>query len=470
LTDFSTKLFAATRTDGLGGRLMAVVNAKCLADKMGCRFGFTWNSQAITDMQFHFVDFVEKVFSPDFIDKYWLGEKIDAADFGILGRTKFTRSSLQADARRTDLRGWICNDFRVLKSFREGLVKSWLPGNAPARWRTETFRTLGFSAPVRAALDAADNCRFPRPMAALHLRSGDIVHGRFRSILVFGDKVIPSTLARAIVSKLSAKGLATLLVGQDRATLAYLKSETGALLADDFGANEFEDQTFRAFFEMALMARCRQIHAENSVFATISSVIGGIPLLKTKALFSRSAAAKIILEELKIHQSDYHPLEAAFGYQSAYRRLEDRITPAQARGIIEKAAGLDPENDVYPLKAATSYFREKDYASGEAILKSLMTRQFRTLAKVPLPMMQVLTGRMWRGHVMSGEFGLFFAAAKAGYPYAAACSAHILHAALGEVEPAQAMAALSLKADPANELFQQIGLGVRSATRSGHPD
>jgi hypothetical protein len=34
-------LIAATRIDGLGGRLLAMANAKSLADTLGCRFGFT---------------------------------------------------------------------------------------------------------------------------------------------------------------------------------------------------------------------------------------------------------------------------------------------------------------------------------------------------------------------------------------------------------------------------------------------
>ena len=466
MTDFSRKLIAATRTDGLGGRLMAMVNAKYLADNMGCRFGFTWNSQDVDDKEFHTADFVEKIFSADFIDRHWLGEKIDLADFAVLGKAKFARSSLEAEAGRTGFQGWICNDFRVLKLFRQGWAKSWLPGNTPARWRSETFRTLGFSEAVQAAFDAAGRCQFSRPMATLHLRSGDIVHGRFRSTLVFSDKVIPSTLARAIVSELSSKGLATLLVGQDRATLEYLKAETGASMVDDFGASQFEDQTVRTFFEMALMARCRQIYAGSSVFASIASVMGGNACVKTKALFSKRRAAEIILQELEARQPDYHPFEAAFGYRAAFLNLEGKISTARAREILEKAAVLDPENHALALKMAAIYFREGNYPSGEAILKPLMTRQFQTRLKTPLPMFKTLTGKTRRGHTMEKDFGHFFAAAKAGYPYAAACSAYI-HAGLGETKPALAMAAISRKAEPANELFQEIELAARHGATSG---
>lgn len=412
-------------------------------------------------MEFHSADVIEKIFSPDFIDKHWLGEKIDLAGFAILGGSKFSRSSLEADARRKGFQGWICDDFSVLKKFQQGWAKSWLPGNTPARRGHETFRTLGFSQAVRGAFDAAGKCRFSQPTAALHLRSGDIVRGIFRSRLLYGDKVIPSTLARAIVLELKSKGLATLLVGQDRATLEYLKAETGAFLVDDFGADQFEDQTLRTFFEMALMARCRTIYAASSVFAKTAAMMGGIACVKTRALFRKRRAAEIILQELKAHQADYHPFEAAFGYRAAFLSLEDKISPARAREILEKAAALDPDNQVFALKMAATYFREGNYPSGEAILKSLMTGQFKPGLDAPLPMLRALTSKAWRSYDMEKNFEPFFAAAKAGNPYAAACSAHILHDARGELKPALEMIERSLAAEPSNAMFRDLKRSIQ---------
>ncbi|MGX5847175.1 hypothetical protein ACWGTO_08870 [Mesorhizobium sp. PL10] len=361
-------MIAATRDDGLGGRFLAMVNAKALADATGHRFGFTWK-KAVSDKTFHTVDTVDKIFDPEFIEKHWLGEKIRETDLEVLKKGKFTRASLNASARRRSLfRGWLCNDFNVLESFRDR-------GKPLAT--SETIRTIGFAEPVNHALRAAQSCQFPGQMAGLHLRSGDIVRGKYRSMLTFNGKVIPAALAKAIVAELASRGMATLLVGQDRATLDYLRSQTGALLTDDFGANEFEDQTLRAFFEMALLVRCQRIYAGSSVFASVASVMGGSARIKTTALFSPPRAAQLMLEELAQHHVDYHPLEAAFGYLSAFLAIEDEISPARAREILGKGYALDPENDAYALKIVASYFREKDYAAGEAILKSCMTAQIR---------------------------------------------------------------------------------------------
>lgn len=446
-------LIAATRRDGLGSRLLAMANAKSVADAFGYRFGFTWNRRAVSDKTFHVVDVVDKIFSAEFIERHWLGARIRESDFDVLDAAALKQFGLDHGARQRHWRGWICDDFRILDPFR---------GDEAGLFDTSrALRGFSFSDNVRQAIDAAARNRFPRPMAALHLRSGDIVRGKYRTRLVFGRKVIPSTLARAIVSELSSMGLATLLIGEDRATLDYLKAETGASLADDFGAGAFEDRTLRAFFEMALMARCQRIFAGSSIFASIASLMGGIPLVETKMLFDRSRAAEIILDELKGHQADYHPLEAAFGYQAAFLNLEDQIGSARARDILGKARGLDPENDVYALKMASACFREHDYASGEAILRSLMTTQFQARPLIPLPMMKVLADEASGGFVLARDFEFFLAAAKAGHPCAAACSAWIRQQVSAEMKPALALARLSVSAEPSNRMFRKIERRIR---------
>ncbi|MBA1140781.1 hypothetical protein H0241_11005 [Mesorhizobium sp. CCANP35] len=444
----------------MGGRLLAMVNAKALADATGHRFGFTWK-RAVSDKTFHIVDTVDNIFNPDFIEKHWLGEKIRETNLAVLKKNKFTRASLNASARRSYFRGWLCNDFNVLESFRD---------NGKPLATSETIRTIGFAESVQHALRTAESCHFPGQMVGLHLRSGDIVRGKYRSMLNFNGKVIPSTLAKAIIAELASQGMATLLVGQDRATLDYLRSQTGALLTDDFGANEFEDQTLRAFFEMALLARCQRIYAGSSVFASVASVMGGSPHIKATKLFSPPRAAQLMLGELAQNHADYHPREAAFGYLSAFLAIEDEISPVRAREILGKGYALDPENDVYALKIVASYFREKDYAAGEAILKSRMTAQFEARPKVPLPMLLALSRKTVHGHAMGKDFASYFAAARAGHPYATACSAHILHDGFGELKPALEMIARSQAAEPANALFRTIRRYIRPiATRESSP-
>ncbi|MGX5801745.1 hypothetical protein ACWGS9_10915 [Bradyrhizobium sp. Arg314] len=446
LSDPASTLIAATRTDGLGGRLLAMANAKTLADTSGYRFGFTWNRKVAADKAFHTVEIADRIFSPDFIEKYWLGESVKASDFGIVDMAALGGRDLGEVAKERKLRGWICDDFLVLQSNAAQVLER----------RAETLRGFDYSATVKEAIAAADRSRFPGPMAALHLRSGDIVHGKHRASLVFAEKVIPSTLARAIVSELSSRGVTTLLIGQHRPTLDYLRAETGAMLTGDFGADAFADETLRAFFEMALAARCRQIYSGSSIFAEIASLMGGAPLMRAAALFDAPRAANIILDELKVHQADYHPREAAFGYQVAFLAMEDKIAPRRARELLDKAYALDPENDAYTLKIASSFFRERDYASGEAVLKSVVTRQFQARRKIPVTIMRLLGEVLFRRCPYAADFEFFLAAGEAGYPYAAACSAWILQQTTADRDRALAMAHRAVKAAPVDPILRKV--------------
>ncbi|MEW6634796.1 MAG: hypothetical protein AB1440_28305 [Pseudomonadota bacterium] len=459
--DGGSMLIAATRTDGLGGRLLAMVNAKSLADRLGCRFGFTWNSRAVSNQESHSVDVVRNVFSEKFIDRHWLGEKISRSCFGVLGEAAFTPASLDTLARQRRLRGWICDEFDVLDNCSED--------GAGSIGRSETLRAFGFSPRVRQALDAAASCRFPGPMAALHLRSGDIVRGHHRRSLVFANKVIPSTLARAIVTELSSRGLKTLLVGQDQATLDYIKAETGALLATDFGSGELEGETANTFFQMALMARCQQIHAGGSIYAVVASVMGDRPCIGADALFGQRSAAEIVLEELRTREAHYHPLEAAFGYQWALLSLEDEIGPARTREILGRALALDPENDGYPMKIAGTFFREGNHAAGEAILKSVMTAQSRRRTKIPLPVMEIMERVAKDRFVSRNDIEALSTAAKAGHPYAMGCCAYLLAEVAEDRKSGLEMAARLLAAEPGNPIFrrirQRVALGKKPEPR-----
>ncbi|WP_245489399.1 MULTISPECIES: hypothetical protein [unclassified Mesorhizobium] len=447
-TDPASTLIAATRIDGLGGRLLAMVNAKALADTFGYRFGFTWARRGAGEKKFHSVEAADRIFSPDFIERHWLGGKIKTSSFGILDEAALAGRSLGEVAKERKLRGWICDDFRILTHYRGEPTQ--LVG------QSATLRSFNYSTAVKEAIDSANESRFPGPTAALHLRSGDIVHGKYRTNLVFAGKVIPATLAKAIVSELSRLGMATLLIGQHRATLDYLKAETGAMLTSDFGADAFADETLKAFFEMTLMARCRQIYAGRSIYAEIASLMGDVPLMYPTTLHDAPRAAAIILNELKNHEADYDPREAAFGYQSAFLAIEQTAAPGQAREILEKARALDPDNDAYPLKMASAYFRERDYASGEAMLKSVVTRQFQARRKIPVTIMRLLGEMMSDRYPYAADFAFFHAAGEAGYPYAAACSAWILQQTATDRERALAMAQRTVNAAPADPILRKV--------------
>jgi tetratricopeptide (TPR) repeat protein len=444
----------SSRKDGIGGRLISMINAKLIAQRVGCRFGFTWNRDAPVNKTFHVVDPVDKIFSVDFIERYWLGESIPENEFLALPEMEFTQRDLRETLRGKDTRGWICNELNVLRRFRDTPPILNFLGFGETLRTKNVFRQLDFAPEVQVAFATAHRQAMARPMAAIHLRSGDIVYGKFRRFQ-YTTKAIPSALVKALAGQLAALGMDVLLVGQDRATLEYLKKETGAYLTTDYGASDFSDATTREFFEIALMSRCRRIYAGSSYFAALASAIRGIPVDKLTQMIRTSDAAELVLKELNVHGASYHPLEAAFGYQWSFRGLEHSLRKERAEEILLRARDLDPENEAYSVKLAALYFCHSDADGGERLLASLMENDLGTTSKMPTQSMQTFASMTSSGPFIGREFDFVKQAAERGYAHAAAYCAN-LHFARGEPEKARRLIGLALQADSSSEAFQKL--------------
>lgn len=444
----SEKLFAATRTDGLGGRLRALINAKYLANQTGGRFGFTWNESEIADKDFHHVDVASAIFDSAFLEKHYLGEHLDLTGFVSLGRERYSVDDLKFSAEEDDLKGWICNDFGSIHLFR-ARRSSKVKGLATA------FGEIGFAGPISDVIENAKSVRMPKRSVALHLRSGDIVYGRYRMRQRSARKVIPSALAKAIVGTLQKRDTQVILFGEDRDTLNYLKSQTGCLLVDDLDPPPRDAFTRRVFFEMLVMSRCAEIYAGSSLFADIASRIGSVPLRPPHKLLEPANQTRELLRELQDNGSNYHPREAAFGYFSAYLMME-RSGSGESEKILQKAFSLDPENAFYPLKLASFRFKEKRYREGDAILSQRFNADSSAAGKNSVGSMQWMARQNPDGTVdWENDLPLFVAAANAGMPYAAAFCA-VLFAEIGDMNSASDMASRALGLQPQNPLFIRV--------------
>lgn len=241
---FSQKIIASDRRDGIGSRLVSMVNAIALAKRLGCRFGFTWNSEPITPSGFHTIDGVDRVFSPKFISRYWLGDALDPDEFPKLDFKIISRPILKQAASGSAIRGRRYDRLASFSRFQDtrSILDVFRKTGADT---AAAFRRIDFSDEVRSVMSAAQ-IRRNRPVAAIHLRSGDVVHGHFRKFK-YVTKAIPSTLTKALVTHLNQDGRDVLLVGQDNSTIDYLKRCTSALTSEDFGSGDFAPGTLREF-------------------------------------------------------------------------------------------------------------------------------------------------------------------------------------------------------------------------------
>jgi len=450
-------MFVATRNDGLGGRVVAILTAISLAQRFDCRFGFTWRPR---EREFQVVEPVDRVFSAEFISQHWLGEEIDPEDFVTLGDRDFDRASL-VRAVRQRFRGWNCDHFDIPNRFRD----RWSlrdPFRTPRGLdMAAAFRSLKFSDQVRSAIDAANAVQLPAELAAIHLRSGDIVHGAYRKFR-FVPKVIPSALVRSLVEGLQTRGYAVLLVGEDAATLDYLRASTGALTTEEFGVQRVPEGTPREFFEAALMSRCTAIYAGASLFAKLASAISGAPVRDPMELMGRQAALDAVLAELDRHGSEYGPLEAAFGYQWAYHRLEQDAEFETRRRILEIGRSLDPDNEAYDLKLALAHYRAGRTAEGEALLRAIFDRDIASSPKVPTNSMRLAARENYTDKFLSDDLPHLAHAAKQGLPYAALYAAQY-YWERGEAKTADAMARNAASVEGAQNFISRMRKRAKNA-------
>jgi len=456
----SDAIFVATRQDGLGGRLRAMTNAKFLASQAGCRFGFVWRKKGVAEPDFHHIDTAAAIFDSTFLEKYYLGKRLNPTGYVALGEEQFTLASLRANAEEKKLNGWICEKLNIVDKLQAGSsVKS--DGLARA------FCEIGFAEPIREVFEHARSVHLPNRNAALHLRSGDIVRGRYRIRLRPAQKVISSLLAKAIIRRLQEQGREVILIGEDQNTLEYIKSETGCRLIDDFNPPPQSEPMQRVFFEMAMMSRCADIYAgSSSMFAKMASMIGRVPLHSPTDLFDHAEQADALRRELHECGADYHPLEAAYGYLSAYLATQES-GENDGETLLENAYAIDPANDFYPVKLASFRFGKTQYRQGEAILARHFTTGKNAEVKDANQSLEWMTRMEPDGWFdWEDDLPLFLAAAEAGMPFSAAFVSVAL-AGLGDVNQANEFADRALASQPQNKLFRRVKGRVRRKARNG---
>ena len=444
----SDRLIVAAQRDGLGGRLVTMSTAKMLANRTGLRFGFLWNVRAVDDKQTHFIDVASKMFDKAFIDQYWVGVRPGRRGFGQLDDAPFSIDDLRTESRRSSRRGWTC---------QLGAYSQITPSDGQLDAdRSKAFHEIVFASHMRQVVDRADAATLPKNVVALHLRAGDIVYGGFRNRPRFWPKVIPAPLAVNLIAKFKERGDEVLLFGEDEERLKQLSALTGCGLVENFGAPPRWAFTERAFFEFALMSRCREICGGYSSFNRLASIRNLAPIVDPLRLYAPAEIKDVIVDELRRNEAAYRPREAAFGY--LFAAFASAAAPREQAALLQEGFRLDPENSLYPLKLASLAFAEGRNEDGEAILGRALPARSRSDRRRARSILHPLTLHDapldWKDDIAH-----FRGAAKSGQANAAACCA-LYFARYGDPAEAREFARAALKADRGNLIFRRIAMTV----------
>lgn len=363
--DSVKKCFAAMRTDGLGERLRAMINAMILAEHFGVDFKFTWEQRAGGGAQHHAVLSARQTFNSPFLSRHFLGIRSITAGYPVLEGRK-----LPADEIRRLLNS-AAKGLRVNQEPISRLIDLRESSHLRSRYKW-AFRRLRFTRHVQKAIDAAWTVPLPNRVVAVHLRAGDIVYGHFRFTSTATAKVVCYPVVKRLISDLIAQGKTPLLFGQDKIVCRMLADRFNIQLAAEVLPED--DALAAAMSEIVLMSRCEEIHAGSSGFSILASLIGVKDRQAPAAGWTAQQVIDCILSDDEIDNpaSPLPDLQRAFAfYMIAYSGMgvvDDRIVIS----ALGKALQFDPGNAFYGLHKANLEFVNGDPDSAEMTLNSLL--------------------------------------------------------------------------------------------------
>jgi len=381
------KVVLARRSDGLGERLNAVLNAIRLSDLLGVEFRFTWPLDH-ADEESHAIAPADQFFSRAFLADHRVDHDTMAEGFVLPAGPADDLDTLRAQLASAP-RGLLAPN-RSLASRIDGEA---VP--AVLRGYSSEFARIGFHPDIEAAIEAARAAPLPAESTGIHLRAGDILDGRFRLENRFSTKVISASVARALIERSRADGSTVLVFGQDADLIAELCRSTGAIdaatLRPEAGLSRFAE----AMFDMVLLSRCARIIGGSSGFAVHAAYLGDKMVDVYSKLVRPMEAVAITRADLARHGPTYHAKHRAFSWWSAYYEARKQLTADEAIELVGAALEADPTNPRYLLRLAALHYREGradsgDDALGQALagdldkdrvtLESVMSLSYRTPA------------------------------------------------------------------------------------------
>lgn len=260
------------RNDGFGQRIKALLQGIRLSGLTGQPYKFLWNEKGGIYGSFHSCPPVHEVFNDDYISLHF--SKSLASNVAL-------RLNSQADINEINEHDIYSVDGR--SRFLDGLNETYI----------EEFDKIGFSEKVSSAIAAAYSITLPKIITAIHLRGGDICFGPLkRKSIIFQSKVVPISLAKAIISELDGEAL---IFSQDEEFKDYFTNFENVIFSSDLMVNSLSSSLEKTIFDIVLMSRCGRIVGGDSAVPLVASMMSGVEIRSPLTYFT----SKDIIESIE---------------------------------------------------------------------------------------------------------------------------------------------------------------------------
>jgi hypothetical protein len=359
----ANRLFLVDRNDGFGARLAAMLDAMWLARQFDGRFAFHWPDTGVSQAH-NAIEARTNVFAPRFLAEHHL----EADRVASLRLRTLVSVPPDVEAALEAAHGF--DGFRVQGGMLGAEARRRLgPARLASEWRA-AFRSIGFSPALHRARRLAAAVPIARNTTALHLRAGDIVYGSYRASGAFHGRVIAYPVAFDLLRRRAEAGAPVLVFGQDRALCDHARRAWNALLAQDFADEHGFDAVAKALFEIALMARCREIIAGNSAFSLAAARIAGKRIRPPGSIVPAPEARALIVTALQDPDDGFapSPLQKAMAAWHAVRAGGFDLDDPTSLAMIDAAIRHDPPNPFYRAVAAIARYRSGATAEAERLM------------------------------------------------------------------------------------------------------
>ena len=349
------------RFDGLGERLKAILNGMVLSKKLSLPFRLVWLDKGGADKEFHAIDKVENVFSPEFVQEHVLDGNLDSSLLFELEGNKFNSK----EELLTRVQGSGCQYIVV----NQPELRRYFPSLEYKSLFKQLYFEIPFSKNCLDAIKAAMAIDLSESPVAIHIRGGDIVYGKYRHFKRFQRKAISPCLVYDLAKNLSSNGKSVLLFMQDPSLKQCFADLDGIVFANDL-INDKWGTLEIALFEITLMSRCSKIIAGTSGFAVAASWISGIEVTAYSELYSREDALNVISNNVELL-----PLDAfykSFSYYSAFILGEQSEKFSSLESYLINANSIDPNNGLYEWELLLLYLKNNKIKQSVRLLEGIL--------------------------------------------------------------------------------------------------
>ena len=373
------KIIVANRTDGLGERLAAMLNAAYLSFIMQTSFKFNWHYGDFSDENIckhvicPFVPNKEDFFDKKFIDSYYL-DYLDWENQEVLWwyKGQNIKEVLLELFRNNEIIQ--CSIATYINAFYNDIDKN--------KYREKLcdifYNFFQFSQPINESLKYANSvantlCDYD----VIHVRGGgDIL---YRNTFEAMYAAIPVHLAIKIIKDNFQKKM--IIMGNDIEANLKLKhlfkelKRENIFVSDDFQIDSF-NATQKAMFDIVLMSKSRKLYLSGaSAFSVSAFLIGGSDGCEPQFVYSIYSDQEIydaIHLNIQNYSNVFNKYHNAFSYLFLYvfgKKLN--LSRSSQLNVLCQAMSLRDDVYMYKLLYVDILLQQRNYSDASAFIENL---------------------------------------------------------------------------------------------------